>query len=363
MKELTLYKPKKSIFNIFHKKNITIFGTMHIINERKYLLKQYKSFSKNKIDAKTFERYFEDYIDVLNDFMMNKVYKRVKNGIASESESKLLSNYYPILQLKTIEYYEYVCKKQLFLLLIDYNNLNISQNLQVSYKEMYDYETNELFTSLIKNFSDSYNSTEDDKEKYVIKIVNTLKDYSEQLQITLEDSKNKFSEYFSESILNLIDKKLNIQNKETVSEESSSKLPIDENNFEEIITEFSTDSSLEDIIEGISSTTEEDIPKLSIDEEKTDEIVLEAPIDEEKTDENVLEAPIYEEKTDENVSEAPIDEEKADENVSDTPIDEEKVDENVSTDLDDVPKFEDIIQDLSNLEANEITENQNKSED
>ena len=55
------------------------------------------------------------YLEAIDKYIMDSIYKKVKNGTATEFEKDALSNYYEVIHLKQTEYLEYKYKKQQYL--------------------------------------------------------------------------------------------------------------------------------------------------------------------------------------------------------------------------------------------------------
>ena len=115
---------------------------MLISIKRNNALKAYDIYMANKniedqdkIEAitKKFEDVYALYLESIDKYVMDSVYKKVKNGTASDFEKNALSQYYMIVHLKETEYIEYKYKKQMYLLNLDYEtveNLNKEQILE-----------------------------------------------------------------------------------------------------------------------------------------------------------------------------------------------------------------------------------------
>ena len=97
--------------------------------KRNSVLKAYESYNAakennyiEKIDSlkNKYEDTYTLYLESIDKFIMDSVYKKVKNNTASVFEKDALSNYYTIVHLKENEYLEYKYRKQKFLLELDY---------------------------------------------------------------------------------------------------------------------------------------------------------------------------------------------------------------------------------------------------
>lgn len=86
---------------------------------------------------------------------MDSVYKKVKNGVASQFETNAMATYYTVVRLKDTEYLEYKYRKQKFLLELDYENVLASNKDKVieKYQSMYVEKIDSLYKGILKNYS------------------------------------------------------------------------------------------------------------------------------------------------------------------------------------------------------------------
>ena len=109
--------------------------------KRNSLLKAYEAYQKTKDDeskkdnlSKKYEDAYTLYLESIDKYIMDSIYKKVKNGTASDFEKNALSNYYEVIHLKQTEYLEYKYRKQKYLLELDYKtakNENIGTNEKI----------------------------------------------------------------------------------------------------------------------------------------------------------------------------------------------------------------------------------------
>ena len=91
---------------------------MFITIKRNNLLKAYENYTKdnenyNKEELeKKYETAYTAYLENLDKYVMDSIYKKVKNNTASEFEKNALSKYYEITSLKEKEYMDYKYRKQ-----------------------------------------------------------------------------------------------------------------------------------------------------------------------------------------------------------------------------------------------------------
>lgn len=135
---------------------------MLISIKRNAVLKSYETYQAVKEDENKVEnalnRYEESYtlyLESIDKYIMDSVYKKVKSGSASNFEQSALSNYYNVVHLKDSEYAEYKYRKQKFLLDLDYDSIvnGGKEKLINRYKKLYTEKSDELYKSILKNYS------------------------------------------------------------------------------------------------------------------------------------------------------------------------------------------------------------------
>lgn len=92
---------------------------MLISMKRNNLLKAFENYTKedkSNYDEEELEKKLETtytaYLESLDKYVMDSIYKKVKNNTASEFEKNALSKYYEVTSLKESEYMEYKYRKQ-----------------------------------------------------------------------------------------------------------------------------------------------------------------------------------------------------------------------------------------------------------
>ena len=143
-----------------------------------------------------YEESYTLYLESIDKYIMDSVYKKVKNGSASVFEKEALSNYYNIVNLKENEYLEYKYRKQKFLLDLDYESLKQTGKEKVleKYKKMYIEKVDILYKGILKNYSiklaDGLRVGSNDIVILYKNIFDTLEDYIKRvLPIKLEFDK------------------------------------------------------------------------------------------------------------------------------------------------------------------------------
>ena len=188
----------------------------------------YKTYNENyeKEDAeKKYDTAYEAYLSTLDKYVMDSIYKKVKNNTASEYEKDALSRYYEVTSLKENEYIEYKYRKQKYLIELDYQGLKIDgkEKMLEKYNKFYLSKMDTLYKSILKNYSikvaDTTNKYDTTKEWVYTKIFYTLEDYIQNilsLKIELgtdESVKNVISEYekYETYLVGKLDGKDNIE--------------------------------------------------------------------------------------------------------------------------------------------------------
>lgn len=219
-----LVPTKVSINNIM----ITIKRNSLIKNYYAYKMANEKDETKKKESlSKKFEDSYILYLEAIDKYIIESVYKKVKNNTATNFERNALSKYYMVVSLKEKQYIEYKYKKQEYLLRIDYetvNNLNKKETIE-KYETIYVTKMDSLYKGLLKNFSvqlaDTISSKLEDPDKIYNKIFNSLETYiSEILPIKLkktkgEEYRNIITEYekYEDIIIGKLDERDKIKKK------------------------------------------------------------------------------------------------------------------------------------------------------
>lgn len=172
--------------------------------KRNNVLKNYETFkqiveqnneSKKETAEKKYEETYSLYLEAIDKHVMDSIYKKVKNGTASEFEKDALSKYYNIIKIKDTEYLEYKYRKQKYLLELDYEAVQglTKEKLLNKYKEFYITKIDALYKGLLKHFSIKLadNLSSQNRDIVYEKIFNVLEEYiTTILPIKLEISEN-----------------------------------------------------------------------------------------------------------------------------------------------------------------------------
>ena len=206
---------------------------MMISMKRNSLLKAYQNYIEEDISDRKeallnrYEEAFSLYLESIDKYIMDSIYKKVKNSTASNFEENALSMYYEITHLKETEYMEYKYRKQKYLLEIDYETVKLSgkEKLHAKYIAFYVDKMDSLYKGILKNYSiklaDSGKVGERTKKETFNKIFETLEEYIDNIlpiKIGL-DSENTLKEIledydkFKNYEVGKLDKKDNIEKK------------------------------------------------------------------------------------------------------------------------------------------------------
>ncbi len=162
---------------------------MRISLKRNALIKAFEiseeenDISKKDIVDKKYEDAYTAYLEALDKYVLDTIYKKVKNETATKFESMALSQYYGIIQLKKNEYVEYKYRKQKYLLELDKETVfnTAKEKVIEKYKRFYISKQDTLYKGILKNYSiklaDNTNIYDSTKEWIYIKIFETLEDY------------------------------------------------------------------------------------------------------------------------------------------------------------------------------------------
>lgn len=175
---------------------------MRISIKRNALIKAYEATENIEDDSKkdTIEKKYEDaytaYLEALDKYVLDTIYKKVKNETATKLETMALSQYYGIVQLKQSEYTEYKYRKQKYLLELDKETVMNSGKTKIieKYQQFYITKQDALYKGILKNYSiklaDNTNVYDSTKDWIYEKIFNTLEDYIKNiLPLKINDPK------------------------------------------------------------------------------------------------------------------------------------------------------------------------------
>ena len=171
---------------------------MLISIKRNSLIKAYESFVQEENydkdeQEKKYDACYEAYLEALDKYVMDSIYKKVKNNTATEFEQNALSKYYEVTSLKESEYIEYKYRKQKYLLELDYEGIKVNgkEKVKEKFEKFYIAKMDSLYKSILKNYSikvaDTISNYDSTKEWIYTKIFYTLEDYIQNvLSLKLE---------------------------------------------------------------------------------------------------------------------------------------------------------------------------------
>lgn len=185
-----------------------------ILTKRNNILKAFDNYTdennndetnKKEILLKKYEDMYGLYLEAIDKYVMDSIYKKVKNDTATNFEKNALSEYYNIVHLKETQYLEYKYRKQKYLLELDYQTINM-QNKEKAlnrYKKFYSCKMETLYKGILKNYSIQLADNvggEERKNQIFEKIFSTLEEYIvEILPIKMEiDHENSYKEIIEE---------------------------------------------------------------------------------------------------------------------------------------------------------------------
>lgn len=166
---------------------------MLITIKRNSLLKAYENYQKDteNYDTEELEKKYDEaytvYLEALDKYVMDSIYKKVKNNTASEFERDALARYYEVTSLKEREYMDYKYRKQKYLIELDKESVEVSakEKLQERYNKFYVDKMDSLYKSILKNYSiklaDTTNIYDSTKEWVYVKIFYTLEEYIQNI--------------------------------------------------------------------------------------------------------------------------------------------------------------------------------------
>lgn len=144
------------------------------------------NYDKEELEKK-YDASYEAYLGALDKYVMDSIYKKVKNNTASDFEKNALSKYYEVTSLKESEYIEYKYRKQKYLMELDYEGIKVDgkEKLLERYHKFYLSKMDSLYKSILKNYSikvaDNTNSYDSTKEWIYTKIFYTLEEYIQNI--------------------------------------------------------------------------------------------------------------------------------------------------------------------------------------
>lgn len=178
-----------------------------VINlKRNNMLKAYEANQtkiNNEEKKKNIEEKYQEayslYLEAIDKYIMDSVYKKVKTGTASEFEKEAMGNYYKVTTLKENEYIEYKYQKQKYLIELDYESLKLNAKEKVinKYQKFYIAQMDSFYKGILKNYSIKLaeSSKKRPNEEVYTKIFNLIDEYRIKiLYLKFENKENGLEE-------------------------------------------------------------------------------------------------------------------------------------------------------------------------
>ena len=139
-------------------------NTIMITIKRNSLLKVYNAYEavngledadKKEALYKKYEDAYTLYLEAIDKYIIDSVYKRVKNDTATSFERDALVKYYTVVALKDKQYVEYKHKKQEYLIKVDFEAISENKkSLAVEkYNKFYVSKMDSLYKGMLRNYS------------------------------------------------------------------------------------------------------------------------------------------------------------------------------------------------------------------
>jgi len=166
---------------------------MLITIKRNNMLKNFENYISDKENydkqevEKKYDETYEIYLESLDKYVMDSIYKKVKNNSATEFEKNALSKYYEVTSLKESEYIEYKYRKQKYLIELDHEGIRVGSKdkIKEKYNKFYISKMDSLYKGILKNYSikvaDTTNIYDSSKEWIYTKIFYTLEEYIQNI--------------------------------------------------------------------------------------------------------------------------------------------------------------------------------------
>jgi len=185
-----------------------------ILAKRNNVLKAFENYTNEENQAETnkketllkkYEDMYGLYLESIDKYVMDSIYKKVKNDTASVFEKNALSEYYSVVHLKETQFVEYKYRKQKYLLELDYESILMQNKEKIitRYKNFYANKMETLYKGILKNYSIQLadnTATEERKNEIYENIFSTLEEYIVSiLPIKLEiDQESSYKEIIEE---------------------------------------------------------------------------------------------------------------------------------------------------------------------
>ena len=130
---------------------------MLISIKRNSVIKAYENYTKENenYNEEELEKKYDDaytaYLESLDKYVMDSIYKKVKNNTATEFEKDALARYYEVTSLKEKEYMDYKYRKQKYLLELDNDGIQntLKEKVINKYHKFYIAKMDSLYKSIL----------------------------------------------------------------------------------------------------------------------------------------------------------------------------------------------------------------------
>ena len=164
----------------------------------KFIEEKYEPEQKDEIEKK-YEEAYTAYLETLDKYVMDSIYKKVKNNSASQFEKDALSNYYAVIALKENEYVEYKFRKQKYLIELDNETIKVSKKDKMieKFQRFYVSKMDWIYKGILKNYSiklaDTTKVYDSSKNWIYVKIFATIEEYiKEVFLLKLRNDKEQY---------------------------------------------------------------------------------------------------------------------------------------------------------------------------
>lgn len=239
-KGLKIYKEKKYFF-LRSKKEREYINSQLINYRRSNLIKSYRKFNYNKITKDDLNDVYSLYLESIDEYIIKKIYKRVKENNFNPYERNLVTRYYQTIQNKKEKYNEYKFKKQLLLLKEDFNYFVHTKKEQLKFQDIYFMFIEKTYKGLIKEFIDSSFDYQNASKSFEVlfKILYELLTEIHFKFIDFNENENSIYKFCSEDVNSFLD----VINSKNISEENTRFFV---NSFVKILNNYFKDEISED---------------------------------------------------------------------------------------------------------------------
>lgn len=222
-----LYSPSGSFFNltINAKRNNVVKNFLQNENIEKIANDKKRSQVMTK-----YERTYEAYLTMLENYIKETIYNKSKKKVSSIKENKILSNYYELVNLKSVDLVEYKYRRQTLLLAMDWDIILASKGngFVEKYKKFYISVVEQLYKSLMRHYAINLTDATKDKSQTYKHIYDLIEDYIKDV-LPFQDeteTKKRILEVYKNQIMTV-----DTYNKKSYSEIKKSMLLLELSKF------------------------------------------------------------------------------------------------------------------------------------